>query len=77
MLDPTDTMAFVAGVTFDSTGTASVTQTPIVQFVDPGSGDSVPGPLPLLGFGAAFAYSRKLRNRIKTSKTPEVMGAIA
>ena len=77
MLDPADTTAFVAGVTFNSTGTASVTQTPIVQFVDPGSGDSVPGPLPLLGFGAAFAYSRKLRNRIKTSKTPEVMGAIA
>gem|GEM_PF-1504792 len=74
MLDPADTTAFVAGVTFDSMGTASVTQTPIVQFVDPAS---VPGPLPLLGFGAAFAYSRKLRNRIKTSKTSEVMGAIA
>lgn len=64
MLDPTDTMAFVAGVTFDSTGTVSVTQTPITQFVDPAS---VPGPLPLFGVGAAFAYSRKLRNRIKTS----------
>ena len=74
MLDPTDTMAFVAGVTFDSTGTVSVTQTPITQFVDPAS---VPGPLPLFGVGAAFAYSRKLRNRIKTSKTPGVMGTIA
>jgi hypothetical protein len=74
MLDPTDTMAFVAGVTFDSMGTVSVTQTPITQFVDPAS---VPGPLPLFGVGAAFAYSRKLRNRIKTSKTPEVMGTIA
>ena len=73
MLDPTDTMAFVAGVTFDSIGTVSVTQTPITQFVDPAS---VPGPLPLLGVGAAFAYSRKLRNRIKTRKMPEVMSAI-
>jgi hypothetical protein len=33
----------------------------------------VPGPLPLLGLGAAFGYSRKLRKRIKTSKTPEIM----
>jgi hypothetical protein len=36
----------------------------------------VPGPLPLLGVGAAFGYSRKLRKRIKTSKTSEVMSAI-
>jgi hypothetical protein len=36
----------------------------------------VPTPLPLLGVGAAFGYSRKLRKRIKTSKTPEVMSAI-
>jgi hypothetical protein len=32
----------------------------------------VPGPLPLLGVGAAFGYSRKLRKRIKSSK-PEVI----
>ena len=37
---------------------------------------SVPGPLPLLGVGAAFGYSRRLRKRIKTSKTPEVISAI-
>ncbi len=36
----------------------------------------VPGPLPLLGVGAALGYSRKLRNRIKISKLPEVMNAI-
>jgi hypothetical protein len=28
----------------------------------------VPGPLPLLGVGAAFGYSRKLRKRIKSSR---------
>ena len=61
MLDPTDTMAFVAGVTFDSMGMVSVTQTPITQFVDPAS---VPGPLPLFGVGAALAWSRRLRRRI-------------
>lgn len=36
----------------------------------------VPGPLPLLGVGAAFGYSRKLRKRIKSSKIPEVMMTI-
>jgi hypothetical protein len=29
--------------------------------------DKVPGPLPLLGAGAAFGFSRKLRSRIKAS----------
>jgi hypothetical protein len=36
----------------------------------------VPGPLPVLGVAAAFGYSRKLRKRIKDSKTPEIMSAI-
>ncbi len=31
-------------------------------------GTAVPGPLPLLGVGAAFGYSRRLRKRINTSK---------
>lgn len=35
-----------------------------------------PGPLPLLGVGAAFGFSRNLRKRIKTSKSPEVMSAL-
>jgi hypothetical protein len=29
----------------------------------------VPGPLPILGAGAAFGFSRKLRNRIKAART--------
>ena len=37
---------------------------------------SDPGPLPWLGVGAAFGYSRRLRKRIKGSKTPEVLIAI-
>ena len=36
----------------------------------------VPGPLPLLGIGAAFGFSRNMRKRIKTSKSPEVMSAL-
>jgi len=37
---------------------------------------AVPGPLPLLGVGAAFGYSRKLRKRIVSSKVLPVAGAI-
>ena len=36
----------------------------------------VPGPLPLLGVGAAFGFSRHLRKRIKGSKSPEVFSAL-
>ena len=63
-LDPTDPLAFVTGVTFNSPGSVTVTQAPITTF----NGSAVPGPLPLFGVGAAFGYSRKLRNRIKSLK---------
>jgi hypothetical protein len=33
----------------------------------PGPGESVPGPLPVLGAAAAFGFSRKLRRRINTA----------
>jgi hypothetical protein len=56
MLDPSDTNAFVGGISFDSVGMVNVTQTPIVV--------QVPGPLPVLGFAGAFAWSRRLRRRI-------------
>jgi hypothetical protein len=36
----------------------------------------VPAPLPLLGVGAALGFSRNLRKRIKTSKSPEAMSAM-
>lgn len=36
----------------------------------------VPGPLPLLGLGAAFGYSRKLRKRLNISKSPKSMRSI-
>ena len=36
----------------------------------------VPGPLPILGLGAVFGYSRKLKKLIKASKSPEVKNAI-
>jgi len=29
---------------------------------------NVPGPLPILGAGAAFGFSRKLRGRIKAAR---------
>ena len=37
------------------------------QVVPPDGGSSVPGPMPLLGVGATFAWSRRLRKRISVS----------
>ncbi|MFM1799842.1 MAG: hypothetical protein RLZZ117_2120 [Cyanobacteriota bacterium] len=54
-LSPTDPLAFVTGVTFDSAGLVTVTQTPI----------NVPGPLPVLGVGATLGWTRRLRNRVR------------
>jgi hypothetical protein len=54
-LSPTDPAAFVTGVTFDSAGLVTVTQTPI----------NVPGPLPVLGVGAALGWTRRLRTRVR------------
>ncbi len=39
----------------------------LIREVGPGPGDSVPGPLPVLGAAAAFGFSRKLRRRINTA----------
>jgi hypothetical protein len=50
-----------------------------ILLIDPRSdtnGVVVPGPLPLLGVGAAFGFSRNLRKRIKATKTPEAMSAL-
>lgn len=63
-LDPENPLAFVTGISFDKIGTATLTQTPITEFVS-GSSTSVPGPLPLMGLGAALGWSRRLRRRIK------------
>jgi hypothetical protein len=40
-----------------------------VSFTPATSSQSVPGPLPLFGAAAAFGLSRKLRNRIKVTRT--------
>ena len=47
-----------------------------LPFADDSGIETVPAPLPLLGVGAALGFSRKLRKRIKSIKTPEVMSAI-
>ncbi len=44
--------------------------TKLIREINPDSGprgDSVPGPLPVLGAAAAFGFSRKLRRRINTA----------
>jgi hypothetical protein len=53
-LDPLNTLAFVAGISFDRAGTVSVSQTPI----------PTPGPLPLAGAGMAYGWARGLRRRV-------------
>lgn len=62
-LDPLNTNAFAAGVSFDVTGNVNVTQTPITTFVDPST--QVPGPLPILGAGAGYGWARRLRKRLR------------
>lgn len=50
-----------AGSNVATTGTATITNFRFIAEYE------VPGPLPLLGAGAAFAWSRKLRNRLKSA----------
>ncbi len=64
MLDPSDTTAFVTGISTFNAGTFSITQTPITSFV--GAAQPVPAPLPLFGVSAAFSFSRRLRRRIRS-----------
>lgn len=57
-LDPLNTQAFVSGISFNKTGSVSVTQTPI----------PTPGPLSLLGVAAMFHRARVLRSRVRSAK---------
>jgi hypothetical protein len=68
---------FAAGVTslniediFLATGNSAVSTANNFFSQRTGGGpDSVPGPLPILGAGMAFGFSRRLRSRIKASST--------
>jgi hypothetical protein len=56
--------------TFSSTAAGALVLNSLgtIYSTTPGRGDEeVPGPLPLLGAGAAFGFSRRLRNRIKVA----------
>lgn len=67
-LDPADPLAFVTGLSFDRAGEVTVNQKPIRFTVGGGEAQDVPGPLPLLGAGAALGWSRRLRRRIRQSR---------
>jgi hypothetical protein len=63
-------------LTLDSLqATKPLTLNPLGQFQDV-EVQQTPAPLPLLGVGAAFGFSRNLRKRIKGSKLPEAMSAL-
>jgi len=68
-------------VPYDSTSTTTMESLKAGDYAGcPGSCKGAvvptPGPLPLLGVGAAFGFSRNLRKRIKISKSPEAMSAL-
>ena len=79
--EPTSGPSFVTNIFNDYTGSfAAANEINYTQFYlnDPDSiassslipqytPSSVPGPLPLLGAGAAFGWSRRMRRRLKTS----------
>lgn len=56
-LDPLNTLAFKAGISFDKIGPVNVTQTPI----------QTPMPAPILGAGLVLKFSRKIKKRILLS----------
>jgi len=70
------TVSFTPGLT-TQTFTQSFSATPsgslvanslgTIYSITPGPASEVPGPLPILGAGAAFGFSRRLRHRIKVA----------
>ncbi|MEB3168373.1 MAG: hypothetical protein VKK97_06520 [Synechococcaceae cyanobacterium] len=49
-------------------GTWTIGSDSIEVRAKPASSSAVPGPLPLLGAGTAFAFSRRLRSRLRGAK---------
>jgi hypothetical protein len=58
--------ALSAGLGIFSTGTPPTTQAPNIIYGN-AFNTRVPGPLPLVGVGAAFGFSRRLRRRVKAA----------
>ena len=57
-LDPTDPLAFVAGIKLDATGVFDITQTPIVE------NSEVPEPLTLLGAATAVGFMARFKKHL-------------
>lgn len=58
-VDPTDPLAFVTGLTFDSAGTVSMSQTPIVFNTDPTNNVPEPAPFALILIGLSVILLRR------------------
>jgi hypothetical protein len=67
---PATLITEVKVLAYSKNGTASI---------NPANGEisSAPGPLPLLGAGVAFAYSRKVRRRVSQATSEELIPAFA
>jgi hypothetical protein len=73
---PGTTVSFTPGLTsqiftqsFSATPSGSLVANSLgsIYSIIPGTVSEVPGPLPILGAGAAFGFSRRLRHRIKVA----------
>ncbi len=65
-----DIFGFGAITVYHFSGPVGPGNATISNFSAPVPGAPVPGPLPLLGVGAAFGYSRRLRRRINLATGP-------
>jgi hypothetical protein len=72
-MDPQAAMTQARVLTLSKKGKAFVTS----QDVANGSLTAAPAPLPLLGAGVAFAYSRKVRRRVSQATSEELIPAFA
>jgi hypothetical protein len=62
------TQVFIQSFSATPSGSLAFNSLGTIYSTTPGRGEpEVPGPLPLLGAGAAFGFSRRLRNRIKVA----------
>jgi len=74
-MSPAEAMAMARAQTKASGGSIETLQTPTAAFDEVAT--EAPAPLPLLGAGVAFAYSRKVRRRVSQGASGKFVPAQA